>query len=151
IPVSVRYRLPAGGRLEVAVLAQPSGVALPGHGFSDHTLLLAPVASPEGSSATVTLAAVPQGGNYDLVARVVDPASGAILGTDTAHDLAVGDVFLAAGQSNMSGNNGYYESPAAYEPSDPRVHLFGNDWRWKQAAEPMDDPTDSIDAVSIDT
>src|SRR5262249_39130209 len=77
-------------------------------------------------------------------------STGAVLLTDATHDLAVGDVFLAAGQSNMSGNNGYFESPSAYETPDPRVHVFGNDWRWKRGAEPMEDPTDSIDDVGID-
>src|SRR5262249_34898884 len=106
--------------------------------------------SAAGASGALMLGGVPQGGNYDLAARVVDATSGAVLVTDTTRNLAVGDVFLAAGQSNMSGSNGVYESPSDYEKPAPRVHLFGNDYRWKLAIEPMDDPTNSADPVGID-
>jgi|SRR5262245_16529133 len=151
ITVPVRYRLAGAGRLEVAVIAQANGAPLPGHDFPDHVQALPRAAAIAGVVTTITVAGVPQGGNYDLLARVVDPSTGAVLLTDAVHSLAVGDVFLAAGQSNMSGNNGYFESPSAYEASDPLVHLFGNDRGWKLAAEPMDDPTDSIDDVGIDS
>jgi hypothetical protein len=151
IVVPFRYRLAQPARLEVALIAQSTGVALPGFGFADHTAPLAADTSDAGASGSLTLPAVPQGGNYDLAARVVDATTGVVLVTDTTHSLAVGDVFLAAGQSNMSGNNGLFESPSSYEQPDPRVHLFGNDYRWKLATEPMDDPTDSVDPVGIDS
>jgi hypothetical protein len=50
----------------------------------------------------------------------------------------------------MSGVSAWYEPRSTWEAPDPRVHLFGNDYRWKIGTEPMDDPSDSIDAVSID-
>ncbi len=68
-----------------------------------------------------------------------------MLGTDAVTEIAVGDVFLAIGQSNMSGYSGSLE-PA--EPPIDRVHLFGNDYAWKRAREPMDDGTDQVDRVS---
>jgi hypothetical protein len=37
------------------------------------------------------------------------------------------------------------------EPPDPSVHLFGNDYVWKQAGEPMDSGVDQVDGVSADT
>jgi hypothetical protein len=150
IGVAVRFRLARPGCLEVGVLDQTTGAPLPGHGYPDQIRLLAADPSPGGSATSVDLAAVPQGGPYRVVARIVDPATGVVLASDAVHDVAVGDVFLAAGQSNMSGA-GTYQSPATYEPPDPQVHLFGNDWRWKLAVEPMDDPSDSVDDVGIDS
>jgi hypothetical protein len=150
IVVPFRYRLANPARLEVALIAQSTGAALPGFGFADHTVALAADTTDAGASGSLALTSVPQGGSYDLAARVVDPTTGTVLLTDTTHDLAVGDVFLAAGQSNMSGNNGLFESPSNYEQPDPLVHLFGNDYRWKLASEPMDDATNSMDPVGID-
>lgn len=149
-PVRFRYRLATTARLEVAVVETASGEPLDGHDYASHTATLAPSSTPEGTDGRLDVVGVPQGGNYELLARVVDPATGGVLLADVAHALAVGDVFLAAGQSNMSGNNGWWESPNLFEQPDARVHLFGNDERWKLAREPMDDASDSVDAVAID-
>ena len=150
IRVPFRYRLGRSARLEVAVIATATGATLHGFGPADHAAVLAAFPDLEGSEGVLELSGVPQGGNYELQLRAIDPTSGVVLLSDTARSLAVGDVFLAAGQSNMAGNNGWWESPSAYEAPDPAVHLFGNDRRWKQAAEPMDDASDSVDPVSID-
>jgi hypothetical protein len=150
ITVPFRYRLADAARLEVALIDQVTGAALSGFGFADHPLALAVDTTATGARGSLVLAGVPQGGNYDLAARVVSPTSGAVLLTDTTRNLAVGDVFLAAGQSNMAGNNGLAESPSLYEQPDPRVHLFGNDYRWKLASEPMEDASNSLDPVGID-
>ena len=150
VPVRVRHRLPAAARLEVAVVVAATGEPLAGHDFPDHTRALEPAVGSSGAEVALDVPGVPTGGNYDLLVRAVDPASGTVLASDSVRSLAVGDVFLAAGQSNMSGNNGWWESPSDFEPPDPAVHLFGNDGGWKLAREPMDDPTDSRDAVSID-
>jgi len=40
------------------------------------------------------------------------------------------------------------EFPA--EPYDPRILVFGNDYRWHIAAEPVDDPFNQVDKVSED-
>jgi hypothetical protein len=56
-------------------------------------------------------------------------------------------VFLAGGQSNMSGYSGDLSGVEA--PSD-LVHLFGNDARWARATEPMDGTVDQTDDVSLD-
>ena len=55
-------------------------------------------------------------------------------------------LFILAGQSNMSGMG--TEFPA--EPYDPRILVFGNDYRWHIAAEPVDDPFNQVDKVSED-
>jgi hypothetical protein len=143
LPVPVAYRSAGATRLEVRLVESANGAALPGFDWADHAFPLSP--APAGATASFALDAVPAGGNYDLEARLVDAATDEVLGTDTVAEVAVGDVFLAIGQSNMSGYSGTLD-PA--EPPIDRVHLFGNDYAWKRATEPMDDGTDQVDRVS---
>ncbi|UCF67405.1 MAG: hypothetical protein JSV80_16810 [Acidobacteriota bacterium] len=143
VPVPYAYRVADAAILEVRVVESASGVPLIGHDFADHRFELP--AAPDGADGEVTLEAVPAGGNYDVEARLLDEAADAELGADAVVSIAVGDVFLAAGQSNMSGYSGTLDP---VEPPVPEVHLFGNDYVWKQASEPMDDGTDQVDRVS---
>jgi hypothetical protein len=55
-------------------------------------------------------------------------------------------LFVLAGQSNMSGRG---ELPQT-QTGHPRVFLFGTDYRWKAALEPVDDPAGQVDDVSKD-
>jgi sialate O-acetylesterase len=145
VPVQFSYRATADVRLEVRVVDLGTGLPLPGFDFADQSFTLP--AAPGGAADSRTLLDVPEGGNYDLEARIVDPGTSNVLGSDTATNLAVGDVFLAAGQSNMSGYSGVLdprESPV------PEVHLFGNDYAWKQGSEPMDSGADQVDLVSAE-
>jgi hypothetical protein len=143
LPLPYAYRASDPVRLEARVVESSNGLPLPGHDFADHSWDLP--AAPEGRSDQVVLASVPEGGNYDVEARLVDPDSGGILGEDAALQVAVGDVFLAVGQSNMAGYSGNMNDPES--PVDS-VHLFGNDYRWKRAQEPMDAAADQVDRVS---
>lgn len=56
-------------------------------------------------------------------------------------------LFVLAGQSNMVGHG-------TVRPTDrkpiPGVWLFGNDYRWKPARAPLDDPANQVDLVSRD-
>jgi hypothetical protein len=56
-------------------------------------------------------------------------------------------LFILAGQSNMSGRG---EMPSEPLPINPRVFVFGNDYRWHYAIEPMDSPHGQVDLVSRD-
>lgn len=142
LPVDVLYRAAGPARLEVRVEARATGLALPGHDFGDHVRVLP---EADGGRAHVEVGGVPTGGNYDLVVRLVDVATNQVLGQRTCREIAVGDVYLAIGQSNMAGYSG---SLAGATAPIPEVHLYGNDGRWKQAAEPMDAGTDQLDTVS---
>ncbi len=146
LPVPLAYRAEGPARLELRLVESASGAPLPGFGWADHAVDLS--TAPGGAVMSLLLEDVPAGGNYDLEARLVDASTEEILGSDAVAELAVGDVFLAAGQSNMSGYSGTLE-PA--EPPVDRVHLFGNDYVWKRAREPMDDGTDQVDRVSEET
>jgi len=55
-------------------------------------------------------------------------------------------LFILAGQSNMVGFGAMPETVS----TDERVYVFGNDYQWQLAKEPVDDPTDQVDAVSLD-
>jgi hypothetical protein len=145
VPVQVFYRQDAPGTLQARVVRTSNGSPLPGFDWTDHALAL-PV-SP-GATASLDLAAVPTGGNYDVEVRLVRTGDGAVLGQENIVQIAVGDVYLAGGQSNMSGYSG---TLAGAEPPIDEVHLFHNDGIWKRALEPMDDGTDQTDRVSYET
>jgi hypothetical protein len=55
-------------------------------------------------------------------------------------------LFILAGQSNMIG---WAPLPEG-EESDPRIYVFGNDYRWRIAHEPIDDSQNQVDQVSAD-
>jgi len=145
IPLLFFYRLAVPGRVRARVVDSSTRVPLLGHDEADHELVLP---ASGGAWASLDLPGLPTGGNYDVELRLVRDADGAVLGGDFLADVAVGDVWLAAGQSNMSGYSG---SLAGATAPLPEVHLFGNDGLWKQAAEPMDDGTDQVDLVSFET
>mgnify|MGYP002787376839 CR=1 FL=1 len=56
-------------------------------------------------------------------------------------------LFILAGQSNMSGRG---TVPASGAEVNSRIYLFGNDYRWKLAREPVDDSANQVDPVSED-
>jgi hypothetical protein len=56
-------------------------------------------------------------------------------------------LFILAGQSNMAGRG---QVPAWGRDTNERVFVFGNDYRWRIAAEPVDDPSHQVDEVSED-
>jgi len=145
IPLPFAYRAGLPVRLEVRIVETATGGPLPDHGFADHSWDLG--AAPDGMSVEVSIGNVPAGGNYDLEARLVDPSDGSVLGEETVSSIAVGDVFLAVGQSNMAGYSGTLHP---VEPPVDAVHLFGNDYVWKRAAEPMDSGVDQVDRVSAE-
>lgn len=143
IPLRVLYRLPAGGRAEVQVVHSSTGETLGGFEFAAHSFTLPPAAV---GRADVVLAGVPAGGNYDVQVRVRDAgAADAVIGQQALLDVAVGDVYIAAGQSNMSGYSG---SLVGVEAPSPLAHLFHNDGTWKPAREPMDDGDQQTDVIS---
>lgn len=55
-------------------------------------------------------------------------------------------LFILAGQSNMVG----WAPIPDDEKSDPRIYVFGNDYRWRIASEPIEDAFNQVDKVSED-
>ena len=53
-------------------------------------------------------------------------------------------LFILAGQSNMVGWSPIPEG----EPTDPRIYLFGKDYRWRIANHPIEDTSNQVDMVS---
>jgi hypothetical protein len=77
------------------------------------------------------------------------PPPAAVLSADNIPEAHRGNLalFILAGQSNMSGVG---EVPADAPGTHPQVFLFGNDYHWRLAEEPLDDPTGQVDQVSLD-
>lgn len=100
----------------------------------------------EGDAWSVTLC-VPQGGLYRAEARLTapdaDPVTARFDWADLiacVHHFGVGDLFVMAGQSNMSG----YGKEPAYDPPQLGVHLYDNAGRWCIAAHPLNSVPDPI-------
>jgi hypothetical protein len=55
-------------------------------------------------------------------------------------------LFILAGQSNMVG---WAPLPEQQE-TDLMIYVFGNDYRWRVAVEPVDDPYEQVDQISLD-
>ncbi len=144
VPVRVLHRHLGEGRLEARVVRSATGEVLDGHDFPDHGRALT---AADRGRVDLAVTGVPAGGNYDVQVRLVD-GGGGVLGQDALLDVAVGDVWVAAGQSNMSGYSG---TLFGAETPTPRVHVFHNDGTWKQAAEPMDEGTEQVDLISRET
>jgi hypothetical protein len=58
--------------------------------------------------------------------------------------------YVLAGQSNMSGRGLTDDLTPAERAPDPTIRLYGNDGRWRVAAEPIDSAQGQVDAVSED-
>lgn len=50
-----------------------------------------------------------------------------------AHHVGIGDIYILAGQSNMSG----YGRDFAYDPPQPGIHLYDNAGNWVLASHPL--------------
>lgn len=86
---------------------------------------------------------LPEGGPYTLDARIVptpDTDRNMCERVGLVYHVGVGEVFLLAGQSNMSG----YGRDMALDPPEPGVHLFANDGRWRLACHPINDSLGSV-------
>ena len=145
IPLRFYYSLDSPGHLQARVIHSRSGSILSGHDWTDHQIFLGPT---NGASGSLDIAGVQAGGNYDVEARLVRDSDQGVIAEGELVEIAVGDVFLSAGQSNMSGYSG--NMVGAEEPID-EVHLFHNDYVWKRASEPMDDGADQVDKVSAES
>lgn len=146
VPLRFYYRSSAAAHVQARIVRSANGAVLPGHDWADHQMSLA--SAPAGAGAEMSLAGVPAGGNYDVEVRLLRDSDNEVLGADLLDQIAVGDVFLAGGQSNMSGYSGSLDN--AETPID-EVHLFHNDYTWKRALEPMDDGADQVDLVSAES
>ncbi|WP_225421482.1 sialate O-acetylesterase [Sphingomonas parva] len=60
------------------------------------------------------------------------------------------DVYLLAGQSNMSGRGALADLTEAERTPDPGIRLYGNDGKARVALDPLDSAEGQIDAVSAD-
>ena len=144
VPVEALVRLMEPGHLEACIVRSDNGQALPGHDWADHRQA---VPAGDGQRVRMDLTGVPTGGNYDVHVRLLS-GSGAVLAQEGVQDIAVGDIYICAGQSNMSGYSG--NLLGATTPI-PEVHRFHNDGRWTQGQEPIDDGAGQLDAISRET
>ncbi len=83
---------------------------------------------------------VPAGGLYRIEARQTNGEFNPVNNNydwapyvECVHHVGVGEIFVMAGQSNMSG----YGKDPAYDPPEMGVHLFDNSGKWGIAAHPL--------------
>lgn len=105
--------------------------------------------------AYATIDAAPSGGNYSgtLSGQAQGQGTLTVRWTNNTSDnasvtyIGVGDVFLVGGQSNAVGemvtNKPYYHPTL-------KAGLFGNDYAWKELADPTDSNSGQVDSVSSD-
>lgn len=60
------------------------------------------------------------------------------------------DVYVLAGQSNMSGRGALTDLTPSERSIDANIRVYSNDGKWHPAVDPLDDATGQIDAVSVD-
>ena len=97
---------------------------------------------------------IPQGGLYRVEARL-SPAEFHPCNhrydwctlIACAYHVGVGDIFIMAGQSNMSA----YGRDPAYDPPQLGIHLFDNSGKWTIAAHPLNSVPNPIYANNDDT
>jgi hypothetical protein len=65
----------------------------------------------------------------------------------SAGRIGIGDIYVIAGQSNASGRG---SSPSRYTHPVLKAALFGNDYRWKNLADPTDSASGQRDPISKD-
>jgi hypothetical protein len=101
------------------------------------------IASPSGNSFsdTFTLAT----GQYSIAYRFSNDTST----NDTVTFISVGDIFVGAGQSNISGRGTSNQTYAA-SAGGVLSCLFGNDDNYKPLSDPSDSATNQVDRISDD-
>lgn len=99
------------------------------------------IAQAAGGSFSGVLADQPQGQGV-LEVRL----AGAPDAITAVPDVGIGDVFIIAGQSNASGRGDNLHTASGALKGG----LFGNDYRWRELADPTDDDSGQVDRISID-
>lgn len=103
-----------------------------------------------------TISASPSGGSFSGVIPNQSVGQGELevrFANDSAITaksvfVGIGEVFLCAGQSNMSGRGDTNQTPFH---GTWKAGLFGNDYRWKELVDPYDSSVSQADSVSSDT
>ena len=67
--------------------------------------------------------------------------------SSSINNVAIGDIFIVAGQSNASGRG---NNNNAYTHATLKASLFGNDDVWKELSDPYDSAAGQVDNVSRD-
>jgi len=94
----------------------------------------------------ITITGVPTGGLYMIDTRLRQEGDPWRLTGDKIFHVAVGDLWIIAGQSNAAGyGHGPVEDPPAL-----CVHVFGADLAWKLAMHPLHDTTRTTHPVNRD-
>ena len=98
--------------------------------------------NPDKEEWSISLT-LPEGGLYRLEAIQTEKNSSNPEWSSrikTLYHIGVGDVWLATGQSNMTG----YGRDSAYDPPMLGVHALGNDGKWCIASQPLADAVNGI-------
>lgn len=121
---------PVHGIIEARVTMTPSNKSAKPSAVRGFNWVAISKASPSGFEAT--LKGVPCGGPYDIALRIKGK-DGKPHGETTVRDVLVGDVWIAAGQSNMQGCGRIVDRDTPH----PLVRAFYMDDHWEVAEDPL--------------
>src|SRR5690606_23700189 len=101
------------------------------------------VASGVSGAFTGTLSAQAQGqGTFEI--RLADTPQN----VTRIAEVGIGDIFICAGQSNMSGRG---TNNQVYSHASLKAVNFNNHYRWRNLEDPYDSATNQVDTVSSDS
>ncbi len=92
---------------------------------------------------------IPTGGLYriDTALKTGERDMEHAIRGDMRHHIGVGDIFVIAGQSNSTG----YGKDTVYDPPELGVHILKNNGNWELASHPLNDTTDSVHEINMET
>lgn len=95
----------------------------------------------------IEISDVPAGGLYRMETCVMTESCSTLqwgIRGDVIHYFGVGDLYVIAGQSNSAG----YGKDPVYDPPELGVHMLANSNRWKLAAHPLNDATNTMHEIN---
>lgn len=112
-------------------------------GSGGYTQIAAGISSTFSGSLTGQSA-----GQGTLDVRIKTAGTSTVITSTSVQNVGIGDVFIIAGQSNAEGKG---TTNNVYTHATLKAGLYGNDYRWRELADPVDSLVNQVDSVSAGT